>query len=154
MVAETVGRPMEILLIEDSLISAQLTTGVLKQAAFRHRLTWIRDGVEALEFLYREGKFARAPRPDLILLDLGLPKKDGREVLQEVKSDLDLKDIPVVILTASSEEEDIVRSKLLQVEAYLIKPINYSKFMGLITDLCQFWREDMVLPTTQHRSGA
>jgi CheY-like chemotaxis protein len=100
-----------------------------------------------LEFLYRRGKYSRAPRPDLILLDLGLPKKDGREVLAEIKGDEALRDIPVVITTSSTEEEDMARSKLLQVEAYMIKPIDYENFLQLISDLGRFWREDMVLPT-------
>jgi two-component system response regulator len=146
MPKETVGRPMEILLVEDSLTEARLTTGVLKKADFGHRLTWIRDGEEALEFLFRTGKFARAPVPDLILLDLGLPKKDGREVLQRLRSDLELNGIPVVIMTASTEEEDIVKSRMMNVEAYMTKPINFDKFMRLVTDLSRFWREDMILP--------
>lgn len=144
---ETIGRPMEILLVEDSLTSARLTMGALKSGHVQHRLTWITDGVEALEFLHKRGKFAHAPRPDLILLDLGLPKKDGREVLTEMKTDYELKDIPVVVMTASTDQEDMARSESLQVESYLTKPVNLDKFLKLVQKLSRFWRSDMILPT-------
>lgn len=137
---------MEILLIEDSLTAACLTIGALKKGQLQHRLTWLTDGEEALEFLYRRRKFARAPRPDLILLDLSLPKKDGREVLAEIKADEELKGIPVVVLTASTAQEDIVSSELLQVESYLTKPVDMDKFLKLVKDLSRFWHADMILP--------
>ena len=138
---------MEILLIEDSLTAACLTIGSLKKGRLQHRLTWLTDGEEALDFLYRRRKFARAPRPDLILLDLDLPKRDGREVLADIKADEDLKAIPVVILTASTAQEDIVSSELLQVESYMTKPVDVEKFLKLVRELSRFWHADMILPT-------
>ncbi len=138
---------MEILLVEDSLPAARLTIGALKRGNILHRLTWLSDGEEALEFLYRRGKYAVAPHPDLILLDLGLPKKDGREVLKEIKQDEELKSIPVVILTASTDEEDIAATEKLEVESYMTKPVDLPKFLQLVKDLSRFWREDMILPS-------
>lgn len=138
---------MEILLVEDSLPAARLTIGALKRGNILHRLTWLSDGVEALEFLHRRGRFAVAPQPDLILLDLGLPKKDGREVLKEIKQDEDLKTIPVVILTASTDQEDIEATEQLEVESYLTKPVDLPKFLKIVKDLSRFWREDMIVPT-------
>ena len=147
MRSNTVGRPMEILLVEDSLTAGKLTFGVLKKGPVQNRLTWLSDGEEALDFLYKRGKYARAPRPDLILLDLGLPKKDGREVLAEIRSNADLKGIPVVVMTASTDPEDAASSELLQVESYLTKPVDIEKFLKLIKDLSRFWHADMILPT-------
>jgi len=141
-----VGRPMEILLVEDSLPQARLTIGMLKQCRFKHRVTLMRDGEETMEFLRQEGRFARAPRPDLILLDLGLPKKDGREVLTEIREDLDLKTVPVVVLTASESQEDKVRSEMLQVEAYMVKPIDRERFVALTQELKRFWHADVMVP--------
>jgi CheY-like chemotaxis protein len=146
MKSETVGRPMEILLVEDSLSSARLTMAALKSGQVQHRLTWLRDGEEAIEFLYRRGKFALAPRPDLILLDLGLPKKDGREVLADIKTNDDLKTIPVVVLTASTSSEDMLASERLQVEAYLTKPVDLQKFLWLVKELKDFWIAGVILP--------
>ena len=114
---EISGRPMEILLVEDSRTDACLTIGNLKNGGIQHRLTLIRDGVEAMEFVRQEGKFARAPRPDLILLDLHLPKKDGLEVLSELKADYDLKGIPVVVLTGSDADDDTERCEMLGVDS-------------------------------------
>lgn len=143
----TVGRPMEILLVEDSLTSARLTMGSLKGGQVQHRLTWVTNGEDALEFVRQQGKFGRAPRPDLILLDLGLPKKDGREVLREIKGDPTLAEIPVVVLTASTDQEDRFASERLQVESYLTKPVNVEKFLALVAKLSRFWHADMILPT-------
>ncbi len=147
MKRDTIGRPMEILLVEDSLTSARLTMGALKSGEVQHRLTWLTDGEEALEFLYKKGKFAQAPRPDLILLDLGLPKKDGREVLTDIKSNDDLKQIPVVVLTGSTAQEDILNSERLEVESYMTKPVDLDKFLQLVKDLSVFWHADMIVPT-------
>lgn len=144
---DTIGRPMEILLVEDSLTSARLTMGVLKKGSFQHRITWLSDGVEAIEFLFRSGKYAQAPRPDLILLDLGLPRKDGREVLSEVRANEYLKSIPIVILTASTAEEDMAQSESLQVESYLTKPFDLEAFLQLVQQLNRFWHEDMIVPS-------
>ncbi|MBM80600.1 MAG: response regulator [Planctomycetaceae bacterium] len=146
---ETVGRPMEILLVEDSLTSARLTMGVLKKGDVQHRLTWITNGEEALEFLYQNGKFNRAPRPDLILLDLGLPKKDGREVLRDIKADENLKSIPVVILTASTNPDDIEASEQLEVEKYLTKPVDLEKFLWLVRELKDYWMAGVILPNIE-----
>lgn len=146
MTSNTVGRPMEILLVEDSLTSARLTMGALRQGNVPHRLTWLSDGDEALEFLHRRGKYRQAPRPDLVLLDLGLPGTDGREVLTELRATDDLRDMPVVVLTASTDEEDITQTERLQVESYLTKPVDLEKFQSLVRDLSRFWRADMVVP--------
>ncbi len=141
-----VGRPMEILLVEDSLTFARIAFGALKNGGVQHRLTWVSDGEEAVEFLNQRGKFSRAPRPDLILLDLSLPKKDGREVLLEVKSDESLKQIPVVIMTASTDAYDMQRSEELHVQSYMTKPLNLEKFLHLVKELNRYWHEDMILP--------
>src|SRR5690242_1801157 len=146
MSSPSVGRPMEILLVEDSLTHARLTIGMLKKGRFRHRISLMRDGEEALEFLQREGKFQQAPRPDLILLDLELPKLDGRELLDHLKGDYDLKNIPVVILTASEDHEDQIRSEMLQVESYMTKPVDVDRFLQVIRQLKRFWHEELILP--------
>lgn len=146
MSSDPIGRPIEILLVEDSLDDAHLTFETFKNGDVPHRLTWLRDGQDAMEFLIRRGRFTRAPRPDLILLDLGLPGKDGREVLTEIKADEDLREIPVVIMTASKAHEDIVRSELLQVESYVTKPVDMDKFLNLIRELKQYLHADLMLP--------
>ncbi len=146
MLHELVGRPMEILLVEDSLTDARLTIEALKDGRVRHRLTLMTDGVEAMQFLRREGIFQRAPRPDLVLLDLRLPKKDGREVLAEMRADEALKEIPVVVLTAASSDEDYLKTQLLGVDAYMVKPVNLAKFLELVRQLHHRWLADVVLP--------
>jgi len=140
---------MEILLVEDSLTHARLTIGMLKKGRIRHRVTLVRDGEEAMRFVLREEQFSRAPRPDLILLDLELPKLDGRQVLDRLKTDYDLQNIPVVILTSSQAHEDQVRSEMLQVEAYLTKPIDVDHFIAIIQQLKRFWHEDLILPAAE-----
>jgi two-component system response regulator len=147
MLRETVGRPMEILLVEDSVPHAKLAMGALKKAQFEHRLTWLRDGQEASDFLNQTGVFSRAPRPDLILLDLGLPEKDGRQVLTETRADESLRSIPVVIMTASTDETDKRESQKLDVEGYLVKPVDHNKFLKLVRRLKHLWKEDMILPS-------
>jgi len=137
---------MEILLVEDSWDDARLAYEFLKDGAIQHRLTWLWDGEEALEFLHRHGKYARVPHPDLILLDLGLPRVDGREVLSQVKEDFDLKEIPVVVMTASPDHEDMLKSEQLQVDGYITKPVDLEKFLGLVRQLQRFWRADLILP--------
>ncbi len=141
-----VGRPMEILLIEDSRADARLTMEALKAGRVKHRLTIVRDGEEAMMFLHQEKWFARAPRPDLILLDLNLPLKDGREVLQEVKADYDLAQIPVIVLTASQDHEDELRSQMLNVEGYMQKPVNVQDFIDRVRQLKAYWHADVILP--------
>ncbi len=144
--AETVGRPMEILLVEDSLPAARLTMAAVKKGSFQHRLTWLTDGREALEFLQRTGKFSHAPRPDLVLLDLGLPGVDGRDILGTIRGDDGLAGLPVVVLTASTDEEDRHRSEQLRVEGYVTKPFPFEEFLALLQRLNRFWHEDMILP--------
>jgi CheY-like chemotaxis protein len=147
MKLEAVGRPMEILLVEDSLTDARLAIEALKHGEIKHRLTLVRDGAEAMEFLQRQGMFRRAPRPDLILLDLQLPKLDGRDVLSALRAQEDLRAIPVVILTASEAHADVVRSELLQVDGYLVKPLNVDEFVALVRQLKHFWHADVILPS-------
>ena len=146
---EWVGRPMEILLIEDNPGDARLTVEALKDGDVKHRLTIAHNGEEAMHFLRREKWFAQAPHPDLILLDLNLPGKDGREVLREVKADLELKSIPVVVLTSSQHDEDMLRSQELRVESFMTKPVNLEKFIALVKKLRAYWQADVILPTTE-----
>lgn len=146
MTNETIGRQMEILLVEDSLTDAALTIGALKQGEIKHRLTLVRDGAEAMEFLRRSGKFARAPRPDLILLDLLLPKMDGIDVLAEIRGDADLQDIAVVVLTSSDTAEDQSRCQSLNIESYITKPVNLDKFIDVVRQLKSHWHSDLILP--------
>jgi two-component system, chemotaxis family, response regulator Rcp1 len=143
---ELVGRPMEIMLVEDNFTDAALTIRALERGKVRHRLTLIRDGAEALEFLKRQGRFARAPRPDLILLDLNLPKIDGRELLTTIKSDDDLQSIPVVIMTGSEDYEDELRGQRLNVEGFVTKPVDMPKFLALVKELKDYWMSDVILP--------
>ena len=146
MQTPTTGRPMEILMVEDSLTFARITMMALRKGNIEHRFTWLTDGQEALEFLHQCGKYRHAPRPDLILLDLGLPKIDGREVLAEIKSDDELRCIPVVVMTVSTSMEDRIESERLDVEAYLTKPVDLGKFLELVRDLKEYWHEDMIVP--------
>ena len=146
MQRELVGRPMEIMLVEDNFTDAALTIRALERGGVRHRLTLVRDGAEALEFLKRQGRFARAPRPDLILLDLNLPKIDGRELLATIKSDDDLGSIPVVIMTGSEDYEDELRGQRLNVEGFVTKPGDMPKFLGLVKELKDYWMSDVILP--------
>jgi chemotaxis family two-component system response regulator Rcp1 len=143
---ETVGRPMEILLVEDNRMDAHFAIHALEKANFKHRCTLVVNGEEALDYLQRRAIFARAPRPDLILLDLGLPKKDGREVLSEIRADESLREIPVVVLTGSTDEADIAHTQMLQVESYLNKPVELGKFLDVIRELKRFWMHGVILP--------
>ena len=142
---ETVGRPMEILLVEDSLMFARIAIGALQQGRIQHRLTWLSDGAEALQFLLQEGKYAVAPRPDLLLLDLKLPGMDGRELLAKVRADEALKSLPVVVMTGDGEQAQLGE---LGVEAFLTKPLDLAKFIEIVQKLSNFWQADMVLPAT------
>jgi chemotaxis family two-component system response regulator Rcp1 len=142
---ETSG-PVEILLVEDNPGDMRLTLEALKEGKVYNNLHWARDGVEALEFLRNEGKHAKAPRPDIILLDLNLPKKDGREVLSIIKNDDNLKHIPVVILTTSKAEEDVVRSYNLHANCYVTKPVDLEKFINVVHAIDRFWLSIVTLP--------
>jgi CheY-like chemotaxis protein len=127
--------PIEILLIEDNAGDARLAREALREARVNNRLTWLADGVEALAYLRQECNYAGARRPDLILLDLNIPRKDGREVLAAIKSDAQLRRIPVVILTSSREERDIVDSYRLGVNSYITKPVDFERLLGKIQAL-------------------
>ena len=144
--SQTVGRPMEILMVEDSLVAAPLTMGALSKGQIQHRMSWLKTGEDSLEFLRHEGKYARAPRPDLILLDLGLPGISGKDVLASVKDDESLKGIPVVVLTASTDPADRADVGHFDVAAYLTKPVDLEKFLWLVKELKQFWLAEVILP--------
>src|SRR5688572_18012536 len=140
------GAPVEILLVEDNPADVRLTQEALKEGKVFNNLHWAKDGVEAIEFLRRQGKHANAPRPDIILLDLNLPKKDGREVLQDIKNDEMLKRIPVVILTTSKAEEDVLRSYNLHANCYVTKPVDLEKFILVVKSIDMFWLTIVTLP--------
>lgn len=139
-------RPIEILMVEDSPSDAQLTVEALRAAKIANRLSHVEDGVEALRFLRQEGPYAGVPRPDLILLDLNLPRKDGREVLDELKRDPDLKVIPVVVLTTSRSEQDVLRSYQLHANCYITKPVDFTQFMEVVKAIENFWLTIVTLP--------
>jgi two-component system, chemotaxis family, response regulator Rcp1 len=141
-----VGRPMEILLIEDDLEDAGLTIEALKEGSVPCRISLVRDGVEALAFLRHEAHFARTPRPDMVLLDLHLPKKDGREVLAEIRADVGLRRLPVVVLTASQAHWEILTDEHLFVESYMVKPVDREQFNCVVKSLRRFLLSDIVLP--------
>jgi CheY-like chemotaxis protein len=143
---ETLSRPIDILLVEDSPGDVRLTREALAEGKVRNRLSVVADGMEAMDFLRRRRRFADAPRPDLILLDLNLPRKDGREVLEEVKADPDLRRIPVVVLTTSRTEEDILRSYNLHANCYITKPMDLDKFFAVIKAIDDFWLTVVRLP--------
>ncbi len=138
--------PIEILLVEDNPADVRLTREALKEEKFLNNLSVVEDGVEAMAFLRRQGKYADAPRPDLILLDLNLPRKDGREVLEEVKADPDLKIIPVVVLTISKADEDVVRSYRLHANCYITKPVDLGQFLKVAKSIQEFWLTIVKLP--------
>jgi two-component system, chemotaxis family, response regulator Rcp1 len=140
------GRPIELLLVEDSEPDVRLTKEALREAKVKNRLWVVDDGVEALEFLRRQGRFADVPRPDIILLDLNLPRKDGRQVLEEIKADESLKRIPVVILTTSKNEEDVLRAYNLYANCYITKPVDFNRFMDVVKSIEDFWLTVVRLP--------
>jgi len=139
-------QPIEILLVEDNPGDARLTIEAMREAKVRNRIHVVEDGVEAMEFLRRQGRFGDAPRPDLILLDLNLPRKDGREVLAEVKADPDLKRIPIVVLTTSRAEEDVLRAYNLHANCYVTKPVDLEQFMKIVSQIDEFWVKVVTLP--------
>ena len=140
------GRPVEILLAEDNLGDARLTLEGFKDAKVKNNITVVQDGVEALAFLRNQGKYVDALRPDLILLDLNMPKKDGREVLTEIKADEDLRRIPVLVFTVSSAEIDILKAYNLQANAFITKPIDFDEFLSVVKSLEEFWLTIVKLP--------
>lgn len=139
-------RPIEILLVEDNAADVRLTIEALREGKVRNRLTVARDGEEALEVLERRGPHAEAPRPDLILLDLNLPRKDGREVLAAIKANSELKRIPVVVLTTSGAEADILRSYELHANCYITKPVDLEQFVNVVRSIDDFWLTVVRLP--------
>ena len=141
------SKPIEILLVEDNSGDARLAREALRDAKVRNNLTWISDGAEALAFLRHEGKYLRAPRPDLILLDLNLPRKDGREVLTEIKADDKLKRIPVVVLTTSQAEEDVSHAYHLNANCFITKPVDLDQFLKVVKTIEDFWLTIVKLPT-------
>ena len=140
------GKPVEILLVEDNPGDVRLTQEAFKESKILNNLSVAMDGEEAMAFLRREGEYGTAPCPDLILLDLNLPKKDGREVLAEIKSDERLRQIPVVVLTISKAEEDIVRSYNLSANCYITKPIDFDQFISVVPSIGDFWLRAVKLP--------
>jgi chemotaxis family two-component system response regulator Rcp1 len=146
---EPEGRPIEILLIEDSPSDTDLTVEALKEAKVRNHLSIVEDGEQALEFLRRRGKFALAPTPDLIMLDLNLPRKDGREVLAEIKADDSLKTIPVVVLTTSRADQDVLRAYRLHANCYITKPVDFDQFLNVVRSIESFWLFVVTLPPQQ-----
>ena len=144
-------RPIDILLVEDSPADVRLTQEALREAKVLNALHVVQDGAAALAFLRREGQYAATQRPDLILLDLNLPRKDGREVLAEIKSDEVLKRIPVVVLTTSRAEEDVVRTYDLHANAYITKPVDLKQFLAVIHAIEEFWLAVVTLPPNVER---
>jgi CheY-like chemotaxis protein len=141
-----IGTPIEILLVEDSAGDVRLVQENLKESKVRNALNVVGDGMEAMAYLRKEGKYKDTPRPDLVLLDLNLPKKDGRQVLTEIKSDENLKCIPVVVLTISKAEEDIMKSYSLHANAYISKPVDLNQFLKVVKAIEEFWLTVVKLP--------
>ncbi|MHB8866274.1 MAG: response regulator [Pirellulaceae bacterium] len=138
--------PIDILLVEDNPGDVDLTKEALEGAKVSNRLHVVDNGEQAMDFLCRRGEHADAPRPDLILLDLNLPKKDGREVLEEIKANRDLAEIPVVILTTSAADEDVGRAYQLHANCYITKPVNFTEFLKVIQAIEDFWLTTVRLP--------
>jgi CheY-like chemotaxis protein len=137
---------IDVLLVEDDPGDALMTQEAFEHHKIRNSLHIVKDGVEALEFLRREGQYKDAPRPGLILLDLNLPRKDGREVLSEIKNDAELRSIPVVVLTTSEAEEDILRSYSLYANAYVTKPVDFDRFIEVVRQIDDFFVTVVKLP--------
>ena len=146
----TDATPIEVLLVEDSLGDIRLTREAFKDAKVHINLHIATDGTKAMAFLMREGEHANVPRPDLILLDLNLPKKDGREVLKEIKESPKLKRIPVVILTTSASDADILRSYMLHANCYITKPVDLDGFIDVVKSIDNFWLSVVKLPHEEH----
>ena len=140
------GEPIEILLVEDSPDDADLTIDALREGRVRNRITHVEDGVEAMAYLRREGKHAAAQRPDLILLDWRMPRKNGREVLTEVKTDADLKSIPVVVMTSSDDDQDVLDAYKRHVNCYVTKPVDLDQFKKVVQSIESFWFSVVKLP--------
>jgi two-component system, chemotaxis family, response regulator Rcp1 len=150
MTTSTMGEAVDILLVEDNEGDARLAKEAMRDSKIRNTLHHVADGEEAMAFLKQVGKYSKAPRPDLILLDLNLPRKDGRQVLAEIKDDENLKRIPVVILTVSSAEEDILKAYNLHANCYITKPIDLAQFMKVVQSVEDFWLTIVKLPNGKH----
>ena len=146
MNAQRALRPIEVLMVEDNPGDVRLTREALRGGKIWNEIHVVMDGVAALDFLYRKPPYERAPRPDLVLLDLNLPKKDGREVLAAIKGDPNLKTIPVVILTTSQAEEDVIRAYNLNCNCYVTKPVDFDQFTRIVQTIEQFWLSVVTLP--------
>ncbi len=143
-----VSRPLQLLLVEDNPGDVRLTREALKSGEVAVNLSVAKDGVEAIDFLRKRGEFEAAPDPDLILLDLNLPRKNGREVLSEIKSDPDLKKIPVLVLTTSRADQDVHRAYSLNANCYITKPMDLDEFLRIVRSIEEFWLKTVTLPTT------
>ena len=143
------SKAVEILLVEDSPGDVRLTVEALKEAKVTNNLSVVPDGVEAMDFLQQKGSYKDAARPDIILLDLNLPRKDGREVLAEIKNDPELKQIPVVVLTTSQSEQDVLRAYDLHANCYIAKPVDFKQFMTVVKSIENFWLTVVKLPTNE-----
>ncbi|MEX2569961.1 MAG: response regulator [Gemmatimonadota bacterium] len=146
MSPSSLSRPVEILLVEDNPGDVRLTREALREGKVQNNLHTAGDGVEAMAFLRREGQYADAVRPDMILLDLNLPKMDGREVLQAIKADPSLRHIPVVVLTSSEAEQDIIRAYDLHANCYVTKPVDLDQFIHVVKSIEDFWFSIVKLP--------
>jgi two-component system response regulator len=147
MTTPSTFKHVEILLVEDSPADVIITREAFKEARLQNTLHVVDDGVQAMEFLHQLGAYASAPRPDLILLDLNLPRKNGQEVLAEIKGDPKLQSIPIVILTTSNAEEDILKAYDLQANCYVIKPVGFENFLKAVQSIHNFWFSVVTLPT-------
>jgi two-component system, chemotaxis family, response regulator Rcp1 len=143
---KTGARAIEILLVEDSPSDTDLTLEALKDFKVRNHVSVVEDGVQALQFLRRQAPYEEAPRPDMIMLDLNLPRKDGREVLAEIKTDNDFKTIPIVVLTTSRAEQDILRAYQLSANCYITKPVDFNQFLDVVRSIESFWLFVVTLP--------
>ena len=141
------GKPIEILLVEDNAGEARLAMEAIREGRVKSHLTWVPDGIEAMALLRKEGAHASCNRPDLILLDLNLPRKDGRELLAEIKSDERFRRIPVVVLTTSQSEDDILKAYQLNANCYISKPVDLDHFMKVIKSIEDFWLTIVKLPS-------
>ena len=146
MTIEAMGKSVEVLLVEDNPGDVRLTLEAFKDSKFKTHLSVVGDGIEAMAFLRREGKYVNAPRPDLVLLDLNVPRKDGRAVLVEIKEEENLKYIPVVILTTSEAESDILTTYRYHANCYITKPVDFELFMKVVKSIENFWFTTVELP--------
>jgi two-component system, chemotaxis family, response regulator Rcp1 len=146
MAAASCQEPIEILLVEDNPGDAELLLDFMQQSKVKNCITWVKDGEVAMAYLHREGEYAAKPMPDIVLLDLNLPRKDGREVLSDMKADPKLRHIPVVILTSSKSEQDIARSYSLQANCYITKPVDLDQFPTVVKSIEDFWFTIVKLP--------